>query len=106
MPAYVIAQMQVNDPEKYRMYASRVPPTVVGYGGRFLVASDTADVKEGAQTYARTVIGEFPTMEAARAWYESADYQAVLPLRLASTTGILFIVEGFTLPPVTGDQVE
>jgi uncharacterized protein (DUF1330 family) len=98
MPAYVIAQMQVQDTVKYREYSTKVGPTLTAYGGRILAASDTADVREGTQPYPRTVIGEFPTADAARAWYESAEYQAILPLRLSSTTGILFIVEGFSIP--------
>jgi len=98
MAAYVIAQLQIHDLEKYREYASRVPSTVAGYGARFLVSTDTADVREGAQPYPRTVIAEFPTMDAARAWYESDGYQVLVPLRQAATTGTLFMVEGFTMP--------
>lgn len=97
MPAYVIAQMQVHDIEKYREYASKVMATIAAYEGK-LLAADTVDVREGTQPYPRTVIGEFPTADAARAWYESPDYQAILPLRLGSTTGTLYIVEGFSIP--------
>jgi uncharacterized protein (DUF1330 family) len=99
MPAYVIAQMRVHDPTTYAEYASKVPPTVAPYGGRIVAANDV-DVREGTPPYPRTVIGEFPTLEAAREWYESEAYQAVLPLRLAATTGLLFIVEGLTMPQV------
>jgi uncharacterized protein (DUF1330 family) len=97
MPAYVIAQMQVHNIEKYREYASKVMATVTVYDGK-LLAADTVDVREGEQPYPRTVIGEFPTAEIARAWYESPAYQAILPLRLESTTGSLYIVEGFSMP--------
>ncbi len=97
MPAYVIAQMQVHDTEKYREYASKVMATVAAFEGK-LLAAETVDVREGEQAYPRTVIGEFPTADAARAWYESSEYQAVLPLRLESTTGTLYIVEGFSMP--------
>jgi len=97
MAAYVIAQMQVHHIEKYREYASKVMATIGAFEGK-LLAADTVDVREGTQPYPRTVIGEFPTAEAARAWYESAEYQAILPLRLESTTGTLYIVEGFSMP--------
>jgi uncharacterized protein (DUF1330 family) len=102
MTAYVVAQMQVNDPKMYREYASKIGSTAVPYGGRILAAHD-AEVKEGTPPYARTVIGGFPSLEAARSWYESEAYQAVLPLRLKSTTGTLVMVEGFSLPPVAED---
>ena len=99
MAAYVIAQMHVHDPKIYAEYAAKIPPTVAPYGGKILAANDV-DVREGSPPYPRTVIGEFPTLEVAQTWYESDAYQAVLPLRLASTTGMLFIVEGLTMPQV------
>ncbi len=98
MPAYMVAQLNVRDAEVYRRYALQVAATVKPFGGRLLVASDRADVREGAQPYPRTVIGEFPTMDAATSWYESSEYQAIKPLRVASTEGTVFIVEGFSLP--------
>jgi uncharacterized protein (DUF1330 family) len=97
MPAYVIAQMHVHDLQGYTEYASKVMATVQPFGGR-LVAANDVDAREGSPPYPRTVIGEFPTLAAAQAWYESDAYQAVLPLRTASTTGTLFIVEGLTMP--------
>ena len=103
MPAYVIAQMEVHDIETYRDYATKVPPTVVAFGGRIVAANDSADVREGTQPFPRTVIVEFPDMEAARAWYESGDYQAIAPLRQAASTGTLFMIEGFSIPEATGE---
>ena len=103
MPAYIIAQMQVHDIETYRDYATKVPPTVAAFDGKILAASDTAEVREGTQPFPRTVIVEFSDMEAARAWYESDEYQAILPLRQKSTTGTVFMIEGFSLPEATGE---
>jgi len=99
MAAYVIAQMEVHDPAKYREYTSKIAPTVSPYRGRFLAAND-ADVKEGAPAFLRTIIGEFPSIEDARAWYDSDAYREIMPLRLESTTSVLLFVEGFSLPPV------
>ena len=98
MAAYVIAQMTVHDLALYREYAAKVPATVAAHGGRFLVAADSADVREGEQPYPRTVIGEFPTLEAAQRWYESPEYQALAPLRQAAANGTVFMVEGFSVP--------
>ena len=98
MPAYIIAQRQVHDIETYRDYGAKVPPTIAAFGGKILAASDTAEVLEGTQPYPRTVILEFPNMEAAMAWYESDEYQAILPLRQKSSTGTVFMIEGFSLP--------
>ena len=51
----------------------------------------------------RTVLGEFPTMEAAKTWYESDEYRAILPLRTQSTKGTLLMVEGFSMPEASAD---
>ena len=98
MAAYVVAQMHVHDLEKYLAYASKVGATIGSYGGKIAAASE-AEVREGSPPFTRTVIAEFPTSEAAREWYESEEYQAILPLRLEATTGTLFFVEGITMPP-------
>ena len=60
MPAYVIAQLQVDDVDAYNEYAVAMMPTVAPFGGRLLVAANDATVLEGVQPYPRTVIGEFP----------------------------------------------
>jgi len=98
MPAYVIAQMTVHDIDMYYDHARKIGPTAASYGGRILAAND-AEVLEGALPYLRTIVGEFPNLEAARSWYESDAYQAIIGLRTNATEGALFFVEGITMPP-------
>lgn len=98
MPAYVIAQMTVNDVDMYYDYASKIGPTVAPYGGKILAAND-ADVREGSLRYLRTIVGEFPDLDAARSWYESDAYQAIIDLRVNAADGALFFVSGLTMPP-------
>jgi uncharacterized protein (DUF1330 family) len=98
MPAYVIAQMTVHDIDMYYDYASKLFATTKDYGGKVLAAND-AEVREGSVPYLRTVIGEFPSLEQARAWYESEGYQAIIHLRQNATEGTLLMVEGLTMPP-------
>ena len=98
MAAYVIAQMTVHDVNMYYEYASKVGQTVAGYGGRIVAAND-AEIREGSLPYLRTIVGEFPSLEALRGWYESDGYQAIIELRKNATEGALFFVEGLTMPP-------
>ncbi len=98
MAAYVIAQFDVHDVDMYYDYASKIGPTVADYGGKILAAND-AEVREGTIPHLRTVVGEFPSLEQARAWYESEGYQAIIGLRKNATVGHLFMVEGLTMPP-------
>jgi uncharacterized protein (DUF1330 family) len=91
---YVLARVHVTNPETYQGYRARVLPTIEAFGGRFLVRGGAVDVKEGAWRDPRLVVLEFPTVEAARAWYASPAYQAILPLRQNNSTADVVIVEG------------
>ncbi len=103
MAAYVVAQMHLHDVAKYLLYASKVGATTGSFGGKIAAASE-AEVREGELAFTRTIVGELPDSQAARDWYDSAEYQAILPLRLEATTGTLLFVEGITRPPTPEDS--
>jgi uncharacterized protein (DUF1330 family) len=94
LPVYVVAQGRIENRQMLGEYVSKVIPTIQSGGGRILGFDESPEVVEGEVEYPRTVILEFPTREAFRAWYDSADYQAILPLRLESTPGTLIVVNG------------
>ena len=98
MPAYIVAENRLHDPEKFKLYVQEAVKLITAHGGRVLVAADEADIREGKKCEPRTAIIEFPSLEAARRWYESAEYQPVKRLRQEATTGSLFIVDGFVPP--------
>ena len=93
MPAYLIAGVDVTDPDAYTAYASRTIDIARKYNGRFLVKGGAMEVLEGSPA-PRCAVIEFPDRDSARAMYMSPEYQAVLPIRLANSTGDLFIVDG------------
>ena len=94
MPAYLVAEMEVSDPETYARYRAQVPEVITAHGGRFLVRGGTTEAKEGTPPAGRVMVIEFPDMAAARRFYDGPDYQAILPLRLAASRGRLYLVEG------------
>jgi uncharacterized protein (DUF1330 family) len=98
MAAYVIAQFDVHDIDMYYDYSAKVFATLEEYGGKILAAND-AEVREGSIPHLRTIVGEFPSLENARAWYDSDAYQAIIGLRQNASTGRLFLVGGMTMPP-------
>ena len=94
MPGYAIAHLrtpQIND--DVLEYIERIQATLDPFGGKFLVHGATVDVIEGSWP-GTIVIIEFPTTDDARAWYESPDYQAILPLRTNHIDGEAIIVDG------------
>jgi len=94
MKGYVIANIEVIDAEGYEAYRSQTAGVIAQYGGRFLVRGGEVEVREGQPGIARFVVIEFPDMDAARAFYGSPEYQAILPHRTANSNGSLFLVEG------------
>lgn len=98
MSAYIIAQLDVHDPQAAKAYQQAVPPLLARFGGRYLVRGGAVDVLEGDWRVPRLVIIEFPDREAARRFYDSPEYQEILPLRLDACSGDLVIVEGYDAP--------
>ncbi len=96
MAAFVIANVAVGDPDRYSEYSRQVEATLQPFGGRFIVRGADKDVLEG-DWHDRIVVIEFPDREAARRWYASEAYRAILPIRLENSTGRLLIAPGY--PP-------
>ena len=93
MPAYVIAEVEVTDPEAYKLYAAKAPGITLPAGGKYLVRAGKTETLEGEPPRNRIVVIEFESMEKARAFYYGA-YQEIIPLRQAASTGRMFLVEG------------
>jgi uncharacterized protein (DUF1330 family) len=93
MPAYVIATMVISDPEMYRQYTDRTPPTVKRHGGKFLTRGDEVITAEGEPFAERQVILEFPSAAAAKAWFNDPDYQAARAYRLKACSSYRMLIQ-------------
>ncbi|MFT7060286.1 MAG: hypothetical protein ACJASV_002803 [Pseudorhodobacter sp.] len=91
---YWIAHVDVTDPAAYEAYRAANALPFAKYGARFLVRGGPQDQVEG-QSRARTVVLEFPSLEAAQACYASPEYQAAKALRDPASTADTVIVEGW-----------
>ena len=95
MLGYVIVDVDVTDPEAYTEYTSQVPATIEQYGGRFLVRGGRYETLEGDWSPKRIVLIEFPSVEAAKRWYSSQEYQRIVPIRYGHAETTFFtVVEG------------
>ena len=94
MPAYVLAEIEITNPEGYKEYTAHVPATIAKYGGRFVVRGGKAHVLEGEWPERRRVLIEFPTVDAARQWWNSSEYAKPKELRRANSNGRLLLLEG------------
>ncbi|MBL1075961.1 DUF1330 domain-containing protein [Nocardia sp. 2] len=93
MPGYAIAHLtNIDFNADIVEYLERIDATFTPFGGKFLVHGPGQTVKEGPAD-SNFVVVEFPTREAAQAWYDSPAYQAILPLRTNNSTGTAVIAE-------------
>jgi uncharacterized protein (DUF1330 family) len=90
---YLIARVDVHDPETYAKYVETAKPAVERYGAKFLVRGGKTEVLEG-EARARNVIIEFESLEQARAYYYSPEYTEARGYRQKASVGEFILVEG------------
>jgi uncharacterized protein (DUF1330 family) len=94
MPAYLIVETDITDPEQYEHYKAASPGAVEAGGGRFVVRGGELAVLEGDWHPKRLVLLEFPDLETARRFYDSPEYQAAKKLREGAATLNMVAVQG------------
>ena len=94
MPAYVIVEVEVTDPERYEQYGAATPATIAAADGRFLVRGGELTVLEGDWQPSRLVVLEFEDLAAAERWYESEAYQTAKQLREGGASMRMVAVQG------------
>jgi uncharacterized protein (DUF1330 family) len=94
MSAYVIANIRVNDAERYKDYVSAVPALIEKHGGKYLVRGGESQVLEGAWAPDRFVVLEFPSRDAALAFYNDPDYVPFRSLRQSVTESNVILFDG------------
>lgn len=94
MPAYVIVHGTIINPDKYDSYKKLSPAAVRKYGGRFLARGGAREDLEGQWNVDRVVIIEFESMDRARTWYHSPEYQAAKAVREGAANMAFTLVEG------------
>ena len=81
MKAYWIARVNISDKEAYAEYAKRVEPALKKYNGKFLVRGGEISILEGKNEYERNVVIEFTSLEIAKEFYKSKEYQEAKSFR-------------------------
>src|SRR5688572_3476416 len=94
MPAYVIIDADVTDPERYEVYKRLGDLAAAKHGGRFIARGGSIDVLEGDWRPTRLAMIEFPDRAAARRWYDSKEYQAARTERLGAAKFRCVVTEG------------
>lgn len=94
MSAYLIYDVDINDPVPYGEFMEQVKPIVEAFGGKYLVRGGSHEVLKGDWEPTRLVLFEFPDMDTARRLFTSEEYAPLKELRQSCSTGNVVIVEG------------
>ena len=95
MTAWGIAAMQkVNDADGFAAYGAGAGPTVAQYGGKRVAGGTKIEIADGTWSPSGMVVLEFESLEKAKAWYNSSEYQAVVGQRLSTSDSSLIFVDG------------
>jgi len=97
MSAYIIAQVEVTNTEKYKEYMAKTPETINKYGGKFVARGGAPITLEGNPENRRVVILEFADSETAKKWYFSEEYQNVKKLREGAANASFVVIDGVSV---------
>lgn len=91
--AQVIGRITVLDERLWAEYRSRVGQTLLPWQGEMLMRGTLADRLSGHESHEDVVVIGFPDLVAARGWFASAQYQALIALRQRVANVVLSIYE-------------
>jgi uncharacterized protein (DUF1330 family) len=94
MPAYIVSQIRVTDPERFNQYRAASIPVAEAHGARYIARSDAVECLDGAHDGRRLVIIEFPDMAQLKAFWNSPAYQAARELRLGAAEIDIWAIPG------------
>jgi uncharacterized protein (DUF1330 family) len=96
-PAYLIGHVQVTDPDGWKQYATALRTTLEPYHVKALARAQAVALDGSTPPAGTTVILEFKSMDDIKAFWNSPEYQAIIPLREKSSKSIIYALPA--LPP-------
>jgi uncharacterized protein (DUF1330 family) len=94
MSAYIIVEIDVQDPVGYEEYKRLAAPTVEARGGKYIVRGGKTEVLEGDWQPKRIVLLEFPSTERAKEWLHCEEYREPRKMRHRTARTNMILVEG------------
>ena len=95
MVAYVVNEIVITEPQRFQTYADQVPAILQQYGGEYVVRGGAPERVDGPEPPHRLVVLRFASREAARVWRNSPEYLAILPIREATSTSRVYLVDAY-----------
>jgi uncharacterized protein (DUF1330 family) len=94
MAAYMIARIDITEPEQYKKYLAATPAVIARFGGKFIARGGETVTLEGPEETRRVALVEFPSLDDIKEFYSSAEYQEVMKLREGAANVSLVAIAG------------
>lgn len=94
MSAYIIGRIEVTDWDQYKKYTAKTPGVIAKFGGKFIVRGGDVHTLEGPHEKGRVVVIEFPSLDKAKEFYNSAEYIETRKLRRDAAVVSLIAIDG------------
>jgi len=94
MPAYIIVEIEITDPDGYEEYKKQAAATVEQYGGKYIVRGGACETLEGDWKPKRIVILQFENMKGAKAWLNAPEYIEPRKQRQRTAKSRMILLEG------------
>ncbi|MCJ0762634.1 DUF1330 domain-containing protein [Variovorax terrae] len=92
--AYIIANVTVTNPAQYEEYKKLSTLAMKAHGAEVCVRGGSIEVLEGDWAPTRLVLLKFPSVEQARAFNDSVEYDAARQARQGAAVMRMVLVEG------------
>lgn len=93
MPTFILAEVDVTNPELYKQYAAQTPDSLKTFGGEFIIRANPVKVLEGDWNHDRLVLIRFENAQMAQNWYNSPFYQEIRGIRIQASKGKILLIE-------------
>ena len=94
MAAYLVVDITITNPAQFEEYRKLAPVAIATYGGRYLIRGGAYEVLEGDWKPQRVTVVEFDSMEKAKTFYASPEYQAAIKVRTGAANMNALLVQG------------
>ena len=94
MAAYLVVDIEVTNPTQFEEYKKLAPAAIAKYGGRYIIRGGAYEALEGNWQPQRLTIVEFESMDKAKAFYTSPEYQAAIKARTGAANFKALVVQG------------
>lgn len=95
MKGYLIANLDIQDQPTFQRYREEVVPLIHRFGGKYIIRGGEVQELEGHLGLKRLIVLEFPSLEAAKAFYDSPEYQPLKTMRVQSTHSDIALIAGY-----------